>query len=197
MLFVISCYFCFHEQVNESPKKRTELWLLVFSFNCFSSFEALQGVHWAREERKENGRNFSVRNTVDLSYQNPSDTRSAREIEIWTKQILGWRTRRKVLSRSRNPFQGRSEGPAFEDLEGILSLKWVKSHEEECETLQSVGSSEVVRRLVTGKRSDRRSGGHCEPLIKRLKLSEFRQTGVQGSTVWDSRQVEPWKDRSC
>jgi hypothetical protein len=72
----------------------------------------------------------------------------------------------------------------------------VKAQEEERETPQAVGSSGVARRLVTGKRSDRRSGGRCEPLIKCLKLSAFRQPGVQGSTVWDSRPVEPRKDRS-
>jgi hypothetical protein len=52
------------------------------SFNCFSSWEALQGVHRTREERKEIRRNFSVRSTVNLSYQNPLDARSAREIEV-------------------------------------------------------------------------------------------------------------------
>jgi hypothetical protein len=40
-------------------------------------FEALQGVHRAREEHKGIGRNFSVRNPMDLSYQNPLDARSA------------------------------------------------------------------------------------------------------------------------
>jgi hypothetical protein len=48
--------FCFHEQVDGTVN--------FPSFNCFSSLEALQGVHRAREEH------------VDLSYRNPSDARS-------------------------------------------------------------------------------------------------------------------------
>jgi hypothetical protein len=66
--------FCLHEQVDGTVS--------FSSFNCFSSLEALQGVHRAREEHKEIKRNFSMRNTVDLSYRNPSDARSAREIKV-------------------------------------------------------------------------------------------------------------------
>jgi hypothetical protein len=50
-----------------------------------------------------------MRNTVDLSYQNPSNERSAREIEVWTKQRSGGITLRKVLSRSRNSIPRRNE----------------------------------------------------------------------------------------
>jgi hypothetical protein len=73
-LCAFSCLFYLHEQVDGT--------MSFSSFNCFSSLEALQGVHRAREECKEIRRNFSMRNTVDLSYQNPSNARSAREIEV-------------------------------------------------------------------------------------------------------------------
>jgi hypothetical protein len=68
-LCAFSCHFCLHEQVDGTVS--------FPSFNCFSSWEALQGVHQAREEHKEIKRNFSVRDTMDLSYRNPLDTRSA------------------------------------------------------------------------------------------------------------------------
>jgi hypothetical protein len=68
------CHFCLHEQVDGTVS--------FSSFNCFSSLEALQGVHQAREEHKEIRRNFSVRNTMDLSYRNHSNVRSVREIEV-------------------------------------------------------------------------------------------------------------------
>ena len=73
-LCAFSCHFCLHEQVHGTVS--------FSSFNCFSSLEALQGVHQAREECKEIKRNFSMINTMDLSYLNPSDARSAREIEV-------------------------------------------------------------------------------------------------------------------
>jgi hypothetical protein len=73
-LCVFSCHLCFHEQVDGTVS--------FSSFNCFSSLEALQGVHQAREECKEIKRNFSMINTMDLSYLNPSDARSAWEIEV-------------------------------------------------------------------------------------------------------------------
>jgi hypothetical protein len=56
----------------------------------------------------------------------------------------------------------------------------VENFEEERETPQAIGSSGVARRLVMGKRSERRSGGRCEPLIKRLKLSAFRNREYKG-----------------
>jgi hypothetical protein len=37
------------------------------------------------EERQEIGRNFSVRNPLDLSYRDPLDARSAWEIEVFTR----------------------------------------------------------------------------------------------------------------
>jgi hypothetical protein len=46
------CYFLFYKQVNGTVN--------FPSFNCFSSLEALQGVHRAREEA-----------LVDLSYEIP------------------------------------------------------------------------------------------------------------------------------
>jgi hypothetical protein len=66
--------FCFHEQVDGTVS--------FFQFQLFLFIEALQGVHRAREEHKEIRRNFSVRNTLDLSYRNPLDARSAWEIEV-------------------------------------------------------------------------------------------------------------------
>jgi hypothetical protein len=42
-LCAFSCHFCLHEQVDGTVS--------FSSFNCFSSLEALQGVHRAREEQ--------------------------------------------------------------------------------------------------------------------------------------------------
>jgi hypothetical protein len=73
-LSAFSCHFYLHEQVDGTVS--------FSNFKCFSSLEALQGVHRAKEEHKEIRRNFSVRNTMDLIYRNSSDARSAREIEV-------------------------------------------------------------------------------------------------------------------
>ena len=57
-----------------------------FSLNCFSSFKDLQGVHRARREHKGiGGGKFSVRNPLDLSYRDPLDAKSAREIKVYTR----------------------------------------------------------------------------------------------------------------
>jgi hypothetical protein len=58
-LCAFSSHFCLHEQVDGT--------MSFSSFSCFCSLEALHGVHRAREERKEIRRNFSMRNTVDMS----------------------------------------------------------------------------------------------------------------------------------
>jgi hypothetical protein len=73
-LCAFSCHFYLHEQVDGTVS--------FSSFNCFSSLEDLQGVHRAREEHREIRRNFLARNTMDLSYRNPSNTRSAWEIKV-------------------------------------------------------------------------------------------------------------------
>jgi hypothetical protein len=73
-LCAFSCHLCLCEQVDGTES--------FSSFNCFSSLEDLQGVHRAREEHKEIGRNFSMRNTMDLGDRNPSNTRSVQEIEV-------------------------------------------------------------------------------------------------------------------
>jgi hypothetical protein len=62
----------------------------------------------------------------------------------------------------------RSRRGDLEDLNG----RW-RTLEESREIPQAVGSSGVARRSVMGKRSDRRSGGRCEPLIKCLELLTF------------------------
>jgi hypothetical protein len=68
-LCAFSYLFCLHEQGDGTVS--------FSSSNCFSSMEDLQGVHRAKEECKEIRRNFSTINTMDLSYQNPLDARSA------------------------------------------------------------------------------------------------------------------------
>jgi hypothetical protein len=73
---VFSCHFFFHEQVNGTVHVSVPVSIVSLHF------EALQGVHRAREERKGIGRDFSTRNPVDLSYRNPLDARSVREIEV-------------------------------------------------------------------------------------------------------------------
>jgi hypothetical protein len=83
------------------------------SFNCFSSLEAMHGVHQAREERKEIRRNFSVRNTMDLSLSkslrckectgsqilNQTNLRrdNASECVIETQGLIPWKEQRPSL----------------------------------------------------------------------------------------------------
>jgi hypothetical protein len=103
--------FCFHEQVDGTVN--------FPSFNCFSSLEALQGVHRAREEHRGSELSKSLRRKECVGDRSLNQTKLRRN------------NTSEVLSRSRNSFPGRGEDRVFEDLENFLSLKRVKAQEEE------------------------------------------------------------------
>jgi hypothetical protein len=88
----------------------------------------------------------------------------------------------------------RSRRGDLEDLNG-----WWRTLEESHEIPQVIGSSGVARRSVTGKRSDRRSGGRCELLIKHLELSAFQKPRIPRSRdipcTLISRNVKTRKNR--
>ena len=95
--------FCFHEQVDGTMN--------FPSFNCFSSLEALQGVHRAREEHRGYELSKSLRRKECMRDQNLNQTK------------LRSKNTSEVLSRSRTSFPGRGEDRVFEDLEIFLCLK--------------------------------------------------------------------------
>jgi hypothetical protein len=104
--------FNFHEQVDGTVN--------FPSFNCFSSFEALQGVHRAREEQHGSELSKSLRRKECVGDRNLNQTKLRRN------------NTSEVLSRSMNSFPLRGEDQVFEDLENFLSLKQVKDQKEEC-----------------------------------------------------------------
>jgi hypothetical protein len=89
------------------------------SFNCFSSLEALQGVHRAREKRRGSELSRSLR------CKECAGNRSLNQTNLRRNNTS------EVLSRSKNSFPRRSKDRVFEDLENLLSLKRVKAQEEE------------------------------------------------------------------
>jgi hypothetical protein len=102
--------FCFHEQVDGTVN--------FPNFNCFSSLEALQGVHQAREEHRGSELLKSLRCKECMGDQSLNQTKIRRN------------NTSEVLSRSMNSFPRRGEDQAFVDLENFLCLKQVKSQEE-------------------------------------------------------------------
>jgi hypothetical protein len=99
-----------------------------FQFQLFLFIEALQGVHRARREHQEVGRNFSVRNPLDLNYRDPLDARSAREIRVCTRRSSGGITLQEVLSKIQEPISpGGAKVKTFEDLENSSKSERLKS----------------------------------------------------------------------
>jgi hypothetical protein len=88
------------------------------SFNSFSSLEALQGVHRAREEH------HGSELPKSLKCKECMGDRSLNQTKIRKHNTL------EVLSRSKNLFPERGEDRVFEKLENFLSLKRVKDQEE-------------------------------------------------------------------
>jgi hypothetical protein len=79
--------FCFHEQVDGTVN--------FPSFNCFSSLEALQGVHRAREEHHGSELSKSLRCKECMGDRSLNQTKLRRN------------NTSEVLSRSRNSFPRR------------------------------------------------------------------------------------------
>ena len=154
-----------------------ELWMLVFffSFNCFSSFESLQGVHRSWGEHKEIGRNFSVRNPLGLSYRDPLDARNAQEIKVCTRRSSGGITLQKVLSRSRNPFPRRSEGRHLWGLRKYSKSKKLKAQEEEhYRSLDHYRESVVIRFKPSVQALMLRTSRRENPWRPERKVERFR-----------------------
>jgi hypothetical protein len=138
-----------------------------FQFQLFLFIEALQGVHRARRERQEIGRNFSGRNPLDLSYRNPSDARSARGVEAFTRKSSGGITfQRSVIEIQEIHLPGETKV----EPSGLRKFsKSKRSKSSEGRTLSTVGS---WRRL-----SDRRIRDRCASFnVAHIQEGESRRS---------------------